>query len=34
MVRSPENATAARRLLLASLVYLPIVLLVLVVDRI
>lgn len=33
MVRSPGNARAARRLLLASLVYLPIVLLVLVLDR-
>ncbi len=34
MVRSPENSTAARRLLLASIVYLPIVLLVLVLDRV
>jgi protoheme IX farnesyltransferase len=34
MVRSPGNATAARRLLLASLVYLPIVLLMLVLDRV
>ena len=34
MVRSPGNARAARRLLLASLVYLPIVLLVLVLDRV
>jgi heme o synthase len=34
MVRSPGNAKAARRLLLASLVYLPIVLLVLVLDRV
>jgi protoheme IX farnesyltransferase len=34
MVRAPENATAARRLLLASLVYLPIVLLALVLDRV
>jgi protoheme IX farnesyltransferase len=33
MVRSPGNSKAARRLLLASLVYLPIVLLVLVLDR-
>ncbi len=33
MVRSPGNARSARRLLLASLVYLPIVLLVLVLDR-
>jgi heme o synthase len=34
MVRSPGNSKAARRLLLASLVYLPIVLLVLVLDRV
>ncbi len=34
MVRSPGNSRAARRLLLASLVYLPIVLLVLVLDRV
>jgi protoheme IX farnesyltransferase len=34
MVRAPRNAKAARRLLLASLVYLPIVLLVLVLDRV
>lgn len=34
MVRAPGNLTAARRLLLASLVYLPIVLLVLVLDRV
>ncbi len=34
MVRSPGSAKAARRLLLASLVYLPIVLLVLVLDRV
>ena len=34
MVTRPRNAQAARRLLLASLVYLPIVLLVLVVDRV
>ena len=34
MVRAPGNARAARRLLLASLVYLPIVLLVLVLDRV
>ncbi len=33
MVRSPGNSRAARRLLLASLVYLPIVWLVLVLDR-
>ncbi|HYR79240.1 MAG TPA: protoheme IX farnesyltransferase, partial [Candidatus Dormibacteraeota bacterium] len=33
MVRAPENLAAARRLLLASIVYLPIVLLVLVLDR-
>jgi protoheme IX farnesyltransferase len=33
MVRAPGNSKAARRLLLASLVYLPIVLLVLVLDR-
>jgi len=33
MVRSPASLRAARRLLLASLVYLPIVLLVLVLDR-
>ena len=34
MVRAPENLSAARRLLLASIVYLPIVLLVLVLDRV
>jgi protoheme IX farnesyltransferase len=34
MVRSPGSSKAARRLLLASLVYLPIVLLVLVLDRV
>jgi protoheme IX farnesyltransferase len=34
MVRSPASSRSARRLLLASLVYLPIVLLVLVLDRI
>jgi heme O synthase-like polyprenyltransferase len=34
MVRAPENLGKARRLLLASLVYLPIVLLVLVLDRV
>lgn len=34
MVRAPGNSKAARRLLLASLVYLPIVLLVLVLDRV
>jgi len=34
MVRSPGNSKAARRLLLASLLYLPIVLLVLVLDRV
>ncbi len=34
MVRSPGNSRAARRLLLASLVYLPIVWLVLVLDRV
>src|SRR5579862_2032924 len=34
MVRSPGNSKAARRLLLASIVYLPIVLLVLVLDRV
>jgi protoheme IX farnesyltransferase len=34
MVRAPENLAAARRLLFASLVYLPIVLLVLVLDRV
>jgi len=34
MVRAPGNSRAARRLLLASLVYLPIVLLVLVLDRV
>ncbi|MGH7923048.1 MAG: heme o synthase [Candidatus Binatus sp.] len=34
MVRAPGNAKAARRLLLASLVYLPIVLLVLVLNRV
>jgi protoheme IX farnesyltransferase len=34
MVRSPGNSKAARRLLLASLVYLPIVLLALVLDRV
>ena len=33
MVRAPGNSKAARRLLLASIVYLPIVLLVLVLDR-
>jgi protoheme IX farnesyltransferase len=33
MVKSPNNLVAARRLLLASLVYLPVVLLVLVLDR-
>jgi heme O synthase-like polyprenyltransferase len=33
MVRAPGSSKAARRLLLASLVYLPIVLLVLVLDR-
>jgi len=33
MVRSPGNSKAAPRLLLASIVYLPIVLLVLVLDR-
>jgi len=34
MVRAPGNSKAARRLLLASIVYLPIVLLVLVLDRV
>ena len=34
MVRSPGNSKSARRLLLASIVYLPIVLLVLVLDRV
>src|ERR1700722_406480 len=34
MVRSPGNSKAARRLLLASIVYLPVVLLVLVLDRV
>jgi heme o synthase len=34
MVRAPKSSLAARRLLLASLVYLPIVLLVLVLDRV
>src|SRR5271163_420636 len=34
MVRAPGSAKAARRLLLASIVYLPIVLLVLVLDRV
>jgi heme O synthase-like polyprenyltransferase len=34
MVRSPGNSRAARRVLLASLVYLPIVWLVLVLDRV
>jgi protoheme IX farnesyltransferase len=34
MVRAPGDAKAARRLLLASIVYLPIVLLVLVLDRV
>ena len=34
MVREPKRAQAARRLLFASLIYLPVVLLMMVIDKI